>query len=64
MHISPLQDSLGIYGGLFNDTSITQLFNKFSGSISVVTLLLLLFIYMPEEWFYIVSILTLILFTT
>lgn len=33
-----------------------------SSSISVLTLLLILFIYVPEEWFNIVSILTLILF--
>lgn len=33
-----------------------------SSSISVITLLLVLFIYMPEEWFSIVSILTLMLF--
>jgi hypothetical protein len=33
-----------------------------STSISIITLLLMLFIYMPEEWFNIVSILTLILF--
>jgi len=33
-----------------------------SSSISIITLLLMLFIYIPEEWFNIVSILTLILF--
>ena len=33
-----------------------------SSSISVITLLLMLFIYIPEQWFNIVSILTLILF--
>lgn len=33
-----------------------------SGSISVITLLLILFIFMPEEWFNIISILTLVQF--
>lgn len=37
--------------------------SSLSSSISVITLLLLLFIYMPEEWFDIVSVLTLALFT-
>lgn len=36
--------------------------SSFSSSISIITLLLLLFIYVPGEWFNIVSILTLILF--
>lgn len=33
-----------------------------SSSISILTLLLILFIYMPEEWFNVVSIITLVLF--
>ena len=37
--------------------------SSLSASISVITLLLILFIYIPEEWFDIVSILTLTLFT-
>ena len=37
--------------------------SSLSSSISFITLLLLLFIYMPEEWFDVVSILTLTLFT-
>ena len=36
--------------------------SSLSSIISIITLLLLLFIYMPEQWFSIVSILTLILF--
>ena len=37
--------------------------SSLSSTISIITLLLLLFIYIPEEWFDIVSILTLTLFT-
>ena len=36
--------------------------SSLSSAISIITLLLLLFIYMPEQWFSIVSILTLMLF--
>ena len=36
--------------------------SSLSTSISILTLLLLLFIYIPEEWFSIVSMLTIILF--
>ncbi len=36
--------------------------SSLSSTISIITLLLLLFIYMPEQWFSIVSILTLMLF--
>lgn len=36
--------------------------SAFSSTISIITLLLALFIYMPEKWFNVVSILTLILF--
>nr|YP_009469570.1 NADH dehydrogenase subunit 2 [Pseudocercospora mori]AVE15080.1 NADH dehydrogenase subunit 2 [Pseudocercospora mori] len=38
--------------------------SSLSTSISILTLLLLLFIYIPEEWFSIVSMLTIILFKT
>lgn len=36
--------------------------SSLSGSISIITLLLILFIYMPTQWFNLVNILTLILF--
>jgi hypothetical protein len=36
--------------------------SSLSSTISIITLLLLLFIYVPGEWFNIVNILTLILF--
>jgi hypothetical protein len=36
--------------------------SSLSGSISIITLLLVLFIYMPTQWFNLVNILTLILF--
>ena len=36
--------------------------SSLSGSISIITLLLILFIYMPAQWFNLVNILTLILF--
>ena len=45
----------------FNPNSIT-INSALSSTISVLTLLLILFIYIPGEWFNIVSILTLILF--
>lgn len=45
----------------FNPESII-INGSFSSAISVITLLLMLFIYMPEQWFNIVSILTLMIF--
>ena len=46
---------------LFKPESIT-VNSSLSSSISIITLLLILFIYMPAQWFNIVNILTLILF--
>jgi NADH-ubiquinone oxidoreductase chain 2 len=46
---------------IFKPENIT-INSSLSTSISVITLLLILFIYMPEEWFNIVNILTLVLF--
>jgi hypothetical protein len=45
----------------FNPSNIT-INSALSSTISVLTLLLILFIYIPGEWFNIVSILSLILF--
>ena len=46
---------------LFKPENIT-LSSSLSTTISIITMLLILFIYMPGQWFNIVNILTLILF--
>lgn len=53
-----IQNSIRLTAGPQNVTISSSL----SSSISIITLLLLLFIYIPEQWFSIVSILTLMLF--